>query len=93
MHYKKASKFAAVTIPGVGVVQGDTVLTGSQYEKFVGLGLLEPWAAPSATPAKAAPAAPAPVVEPKVDAPAKVEETGEDGPDTRPAAKKTTSKR
>jgi hypothetical protein len=93
MHYKKASKHSSVTIPGVGMVQGDTVLTGSQYEKFVGLGLLEPCAAPTEPSAKAAPAAPAPVVEPKVDAPAKVEETGEDGSDTRPAAKKTTSKR
>jgi hypothetical protein len=89
MHYKKATQFASVTIPGFGVVQGDTILTGSQYEKFVGLGLLEPCSAPKAPSTKAAtPPAPTPA-----DASGTAEEPNTDGPDTKPTAKKTPAKK
>jgi hypothetical protein len=100
MHFKKSSKFAAVTIPGVGMVQGETVLSGAEYSKYVALGLLESCDAPALVAAPpAAPAAPpagetAPVggSDGPVDSTSKSEETGDDL-DPKPTAKKSAAKR
>jgi len=98
MHFKKSSKFAAVTIPGVGMVQGELVLTGAEYAKYVALGLLERCEAP--TPVAAPPAPPAPPAggetatggsDGQVDNTPKSEETGEES-DPKPT-KKTGTKR
>ena len=95
MHFKKSSKFAAVTIPGVGIVQGELVLTGPEYAKYVALGLLESCDAPAPVAAPLAPPAGGETAtggsDGHLDSTSKSEET--DDSDTKPPAKKTGAKR
>lgn len=96
--YKIALKHAAVSIPGVGVLSGERILEGAEYEKYVGLGLLEPYF-PVATPPqpKVAPQAPvappAPVLTEELPTGNVVQEGSEEPPEPVEAKKKPSTRR
>jgi len=92
--YKIASKHTAVSIPGVGVLSGERILEGAEYEKYVGLGLLEPYfPAAGALHPKAAPTPPAPVLTEELPTGNLVQEGSEEPPEPVEAKKKPSTRR
>lgn len=89
--FKVSQKFSSVTIPGVGVVHGEKVVEGKQFEKYVELGLLEEFKG-DLTPASSV-QAPAPKAPDPAPAPASVGVMPPVDDEVPPAAKKPGGKR
>jgi len=91
--YKIASKHTAVSIPGVGVLSGERILEGAEYEKYVGLGLLEPYFPAATPPQRKAAMPPAPVLTEELPTGNLVQEGSEEPPEPVEAKKKPSTRR